>query len=119
MSRHSSTSVTQELRNSYLYTLAELVKARANGDCYFHPSLFASTCPGVGHDDRRKEARLWNAIYSDVNFLQKTCCHRSLALRVSHLTKEILQEALSYCSGSQKVVLEFYLKRKLRQVAES
>lgn len=51
-------------------------------------------------------------------------CRRLAVIRVRHvrgsqLTKEILQEALSYRSGSQKAVLKFYLKRKLRQVAGS
>lgn len=44
---------------------------------------------------------------------------RVRCVRGSHLTKEILQEALSYRSGNQKTVLKFYLKGKLRQVAGS
>lgn len=58
-------------------------------------------------------------------FILMLIFHRRLAVtrvscvRGSHLTKEILQEALSFCNGSQKAVLKFYLKRKLRQVASS
>lgn len=52
-------------------------------------------------------------------FCRRVAVIRVRRVRGSRLTKEILQEALSYCSGSQKAVLKFYLKRKLRQVAGS
>lgn len=49
-------------------------------------------------------------------FRRRLAVLRVMRARDSHLTKEILQEALSCCSGSQRTVLKFYLKKKLRQV---
>lgn len=44
-------------------------------------------------------------------FFRRLAVIRVKRVTGSHLTKEILQDALSYCSGSQKAVLKFYLKR--------
>lgn len=63
----------------------------------------------------RMEVKLWSGIYSDVNSTGYLRRH----VKGSHLTKEILQEALSELNGSQKTVFKFNLKRKLRQIAGS
>jgi len=52
-------------------------------------------------------------------FCRRLAVVRVRRVRGSHLTKEILQEALSHRSGSQKAALKSYLKRKLKQVAGS